>query len=387
LLPKAQINIFAVSNIKVKIAILKESRKGERRVAATPQVCAQWIKGGNEVAIEAGAGAEAHYSDKNYSDAGVTVGSRAEVLGGARIVLMVNPPDGQAISALPAGCAAVSLLYHRTNSEIMAALNAKNISAFSLDAIPRISRAQSMDVLSSQANLSGYKAVIKGAENLGKIFPMLMTAAGTITPSRVLIFGVGVAGLQAIATAKRLGAVVEATDVRPETKEQVESLGGKFIEVKGAEVGSEGGYAKEASEEYRLKQREAVNKSLAMADLVITTALVPGRKAPILIDAEQLSLMKPGSVLVDMAAEQGGNCVATEPETTKVVNGVTIIGTVNLPSELPMNSSDLFAKNIDALLKLIAPKGELLFDMDDEIVQGSLICHEGKILQGEVQNA
>jgi len=371
----------------VKIAILKESRSGEKRVAATPQVCSQWIKGGNEVAVESGAGAQAFYSDKTYTAVGVSAGTRAETLKDARLVLMVNPPDADTIKELPSGCAIASLLYHRSNPELVAALNAKNISAYSLDAIPRISRAQSMDVLSSQSNLAGYKAVIKGAENLGKIFPMLMTAAGTITPSRVLIFGVGVAGLQAIATAKRLGAVVEATDVRPETKEQVESLGGKFIEVKGAEVGSEGGYAKEASEEYRQKQREAVNKSLSMADLVITTALVPGRKAPILVDSEQLDLMKPGSVLVDMAAEQGGNCVGTEPGTIKEINGVKIIGCVNLPSELPMNSSDLFAKNIDALLKLIAPKSELLFDMEDEIVKGSLICHEGKLLQGETQQS
>lgn len=364
----------------MKIAILKESRPGERRVAATPQVCAQWIKGGNEVSIESGAGSLAYYNDDAYSAAGVSVGQRADVLKGARIVLMVNPPDDAAIAAIPEGSAVVSLVYHRSSPELVEKLNAKKLSVFSLDAIPRISRAQSMDVLSSQANLAGYKAVINGAEYMGKIFPMLMTAAGTITPAKVLIFGVGVAGLQAIATAKRLGAVVEATDVRPETKEQVESLGGKFIEVKGAEVGSEGGYAKEATEEYRQKQREAVNKSLAMADLVITTALVPGRKAPVLVDDEQLGMMKNGSVLVDMAAEQGGNCTKTKAGEVVQVNGVSIIGSVNLPSELPMNSSDLFAKNIDALLKLIAPKGELQFDMADEIVQGCLVCHEGKVL-------
>lgn len=339
------------------------------------------------MAIEAGSGSGAYYRDDVYSAAGVSVGSRADVLKNARMVLMVNPPDESTIDALPEGCALVSLVYHRTNAAMVAKLAARNISVFSLDAIPRISRAQSMDVLSSQANLAGYKAVIKGAEHLGKIFPMLMTAAGTITPARVLIFGVGVAGLQAIATAKRLGAVVEATDVRPETKEQVESLGGKFIEVKGAEVGSEGGYAKEATEEYRQKQREAVNKSLSQADLVITTALVPGRKAPVLIDEEQLAMMKNGSVVVDMAAEQGGNCAGTEAGVVKNINGVTILGPVNMPSELPMNSSDLFAKNIDALIKLIAPKGELLFDMEDEIVKGCLITHDGKVLHGEAQNS
>ncbi|MCC7297023.1 MAG: Re/Si-specific NAD(P)(+) transhydrogenase subunit alpha [Bacteroidia bacterium] len=364
----------------MKIAILKESRHDERRVAATPTLCAQWVKGGNEVAVETLAGANANYSDKLYNDAGAKTASRAEVLKGAHVVLLVNPPDAQVVNDLPEGTALVSLLYHRTSEDLVKALNAKKISAFSLDAIPRISRAQSMDVLSSQANLAGYKAVIKGAEHMGKIFPMLMTAAGTITPAKVLIFGVGVAGLQAIATAKRLGAVVEATDVRPETKEQVESLGGKFIEVKGAEVGSEGGYAKEATEEYRQKQREAVNKSLAQADLVITTALVPGRKAPVLVDDEQLALMKHGSVLVDMAAEQGGNCSKTETGKIAIVNGVTIIGTTNLPSELSMNASELFARNIDALLKLIAPKGEMQFDLNDEIVQGCLICHDGSVL-------
>lgn len=364
----------------MKIAVLKESRSGERRVAATPQLCAQWVKSGHEVAVETDAGTEAFYSNELYQQAGATVGSRQSVLQGARLAMKVNPPSTAEVAELPEGIALISLVYHRSSADLVNSLNGRKVSVFSLDAIPRISRAQSMDVLSSQANLAGYKAVIKGAEHLGKIFPMLMTAAGTITPSKVLIFGVGVAGLQAIATAKRLGSVVEATDVRPETKEQVESLGGKFIEVKGAEVGSEGGYAKEATEEYRQKQREAVNKSLALADLVITTALVPGRKAPILVDDEQLALMKNGSVLVDMAAEQGGNCSKTESGKIINVNGVTIIGSTNLPSELPMNASDLFAKNIDALLKLIAPKGDLQFDMNDEIVQGCLVCHEGNVL-------
>jgi NAD(P) transhydrogenase subunit alpha len=371
----------------VKIAVLKESKSGERRVAATPQLCAQWTKQGLSVAVESNAGIAANYTDEIYVNAGATVANRAEVLNGANLVLKVNAPEPDEIASLPENVALISLMYHRSNPQLGLDLNARRISAFSLDAIPRISRAQSMDVLSSQANLAGYKAVIKGADHLGRIFPMLMTAAGTVTPSRVLIFGVGVAGLQAIATAKRLGAVVEATDVRPETKEQVESLGGKFIEVKGAEVGSEGGYAKEATEEYRQKQREAVNKSLAMADLVITTALVPGRKAPILIDEEQLALMKYGSVLVDMAAEQGGNCVGTETGQIVMKNGVTIIGITNLPSELPMNASDLFAKNIDALLKLIAPGGNLQFDLNDEIVQGCLVCHDGRVLLGEAQVA
>ena len=335
-------------------------------------------KMGFEVWIESGAGVNAHFTDSMYSHTGASIKSRSELYG-AKVFVQINPPSDDQIKHLSQGAIWVSLLYHRSNEALIAALNSKQISAVSLDAIPRISRAQSMDVLSSQANLAGYRAVIEGAYHLDKIFPMLMTAAGTITPAKVLIFGVGVAGLQAIATAKRLGAVVEATDVRPETKEQVQSLGGKFIEVKGVEVGSEGGYAKEASEEYRKAQREAVNKSLAQADLVITTALVPGRKAPVLVDEEQLSLMKTGAVLVDMAAEQGGNCVGTQKGETIQKDGVKIIGSINYPSTLAANASELFARNIWELLKLIGPKGEVVFDVNDEIVAGSLICANGEI--------
>jgi len=368
----------------VKIAILKETREREQRVAVSSQVVAIWVKQGLEVFVETGAGAGSWFSDQKFADAGASVGSRKDVLNGARIVMKINPPTAEEITAMPEGCLLCSLLYHRNNAETIAALNTKKISAIALDAIPRISRAQVMDVLSSQSNLAGYMAVIKGAGHLDKIFPLLMTAAGTITPARILIFGVGVAGLQAIATAKRLGAIVEATDVRPETKEQVESLGGKFIEVKGAEVGSEGGYAKEATEEYRAKQREAVNKSLAQADLVITTALVPGRKAPILVDEEQVGMMKPGSVLIDMAAEQGGNCVYTKPYEVVNQNGVRIVGAANLASELPTNASELFAKNLVELMKLIVPKSELALDVNDEIVAGCLICHNGEIIHGSI---
>jgi NAD(P) transhydrogenase subunit alpha len=334
---------------------------------------------GFEVWVEKDAGISAHFTNEMYEQAGAVLKSSSEILN-ADIFVQINVPTIEQIQSIPDGKTWISSLYFRTNSEVIEAFSKKNISAVSLDAIPRISRAQSMDILSSQANLAGYRAVIEGAYHLDKIFPMLMTAAGTVTPSKVLIFGVGVAGLQAIATAKRLGAVVEATDVRPETKEQVQSLGGKFIEVKGVEVGSEGGYAKEASEEYRKAQREAVNKSLAQADLVITTALVPGRKAPILIDDEQLALMKTGAVLIDMAAEQGGNCTQTKMGEIIHVNGVKLVGSVNLPSALSANASELFARNIWELLKLMGPKGEMTFDMNDEIVQGCLISHQGKTL-------
>lgn len=363
----------------MKIAVFKETRQGENRVALSPQVCASLQKMGFEVWVEKDAGINAHFTNEMYEQAGASVKAANDILS-ADIFVQINVPTTEKILSLPEGKTWISSLYYKTNPEVIEAFSKKNISAISLDAIPRISRAQSMDVLSSQANLAGYRAVIEGAFHLDKIFPLLMTAAGTVTPAKVLIFGVGVAGLQAIATAKRLGAVVEATDVRPETKEQVQSLGGKFIEVKGVEVGSEGGYAKEASEEYRKAQREAVNKSLAQADLVITTALVPGRKAPILIDDEQLSLMKTGSVLIDMAAEQGGNCTQTKTGEIIHINGVKLVGSVNLPSALSANASELFARNIWELLKLMAPKGDMIFDMNDEIVQGCLIAHNGKTL-------
>jgi NAD(P) transhydrogenase subunit alpha len=365
----------------VKIAILKEVRSNENRVSMTPAVCSQLIKMGHEVGIQQGAGLQANFTDAAYEQAGAKVMQLPDLLGSGQVFVQIQPPTPDQIRQLPEKSTWISLLYHRSDKERIDALNQKKISAVSLDAIPRISRAQSMDVLSSQANLAGYRAVLDGAALLDRIFPLLMTAAGTVSPSKVLIFGAGVAGLQAIATAKRLGAIVEATDVRPETKEQVQSLGGKFIEVAGASVGSEGGYAKEATEEYRKAQRTAVNKSLAQADLVITTALVPGRKAPILIDEEQVALMKRGSVLVDMGAEQGGNCVKTRAGEVVEVNGVRIFGAVNLPSKLASNASDLLARNLLELFKLIAPKGALVFDLKDEIIQGCLICHEGAILQ------
>jgi NAD(P) transhydrogenase subunit alpha len=363
----------------MKIALFKEVRSGENRVALTPQICSQLLKMGHQVFVETGAGIRAHFSDDAYTQAGAKVMPQSDLLGSSEVFVQINVPTAERIAQLPEGSIWISLLYHRTEPSSIQAMNSKKISAVSLDAIPRISRAQSMDVLSSQANLAGYRAVIEGAQVMDKIFPLLMTAAGTVTPSKVLIFGAGVAGLQAIATAKRLGAVVEATDVRPETKEQVQSLGGKFIEVAGAAVGSEGGYAKEASAEYRAAQRAAVNKSLSQADLVITTALIPGKKAPILVDDEQLALMKYGSVLVDMAAEQGGNCTQTKAGEIVEKNGVRIVGSVNLPSKLATNSSELFSRNILELFKLLAPKGTIHFDLKDEIVQGCLICHQGEI--------
>ncbi len=362
----------------MKIAVLKESRAGENRVALTPTVAQQLVKAGYQVWVEPNAGYASNFSDDAYTKAGAEIKDKSVLLSGADIVTKVNAPNAEEISAMREGMVSISYLYAAFNAELVQQLSAKKISAFSMDAIPRISRAQNMDALSSQANLAGYKAVVLGATHLTKIFPLLMTAAGTVTPSRVLIYGAGVAGLQAVATAKRLGAIVEVTDVRPETKEQVESLGGKFIEVKSDEAAKvEGGYAKEVSAEYLAKQKEAVNKSLFQADLVITTALVMGKKAPVLITEEQVKQMKLGSVIVDMAVEQGGNCALSELDKVVVKHGVTLVGIANLPSTLATNASELYAKNIQNLLNHLATKEGFKFDLQEEITDKTLITHEG----------
>ncbi len=317
----------------MKIGTIKESRTKENRVALTPDVVKNFIKQGFECLVEKGAGLNSYFTDEAYKNAGAQVlNSAAEVCAQSDVIVKINAPLPGEISNLKEGSILISFLYHLTNPELINELNAKKISAFSTDAMPRISRAQSMDVLSSQSNLAGYKAVLLAADNAPRIFPMLMTAAGTITPSRMVIFGAGVAGLQAIGTAKRLGAIVEVTDIRPETKEQVESLGGKFISFDlGNEVKTEGGYVKEAGEAVLQRQREILKKHLATADCVITTALIPGRKAPVLITEDMVNVMKFGSVIVDMAVEQGGNCELSKPDEIIERNGVKIIGLTNLP--------------------------------------------------------
>ncbi|NOT37198.1 MAG: Re/Si-specific NAD(P)(+) transhydrogenase subunit alpha [Saprospiraceae bacterium] len=365
----------------MKLVVLKENRSGEKRVAITPTVAKSLIAKGFELMVEAGAGEASAFQDKNYTDAGATVVSdRNALFHSGDVFVQINPFSSDAIKSMKQGSVTLSLMYHRTNESLVKELADAGVSSFSMDAIPRISRAQSMDVLSSQSNLAGYKAVTLGANEMTKIFPLMMTAAGTITPSKVLIFGIGVAGLQAIATAKRLGAVVEATDVRPETKEQAESLGAKFITVDSGGTKSEGGYATEVTPEYLAKQKEAVNKSLFAADLVITTALVMGRKAPILITEEQVKQMKYGSVIVDMAVEQGGNCECSELDKIVVKHGVKIIGTSNLPSTLATNASELYAKNVFNLLMHLVEKDNFKWDMEEEITKGTLIVHQGKIL-------
>ena len=366
----------------MKITVLKESKPFERRVALTPSVVKSLIKSGFTCIIESGAGDGSYFSDETYVQAGATIAyGAAQALVEADIILKVNAPTIQEVQFIKENSVVISYLYAYTVHEVLEAMNLKKIASFSMDAVPRISRAQKMDALSSQANLAGYKAVLLGANALGKIFPLMMTAAGTITPSRVLVFGAGVAGLQAIATAKRLGAVVEATDVRPETKEQVESLGGRFVQVEGAEgVKVEGGYAREVSADYLQKQQELIKNRIKEADIAITTALVIGKKAPMLITEEMIKSMKPGSVIVDMAVESGGNCALSVFGETIIAHGVTIIGEPNLPSLLPVNSSELYAKNISTLLLHLAPAGSLKWDLEEEITKGSLITYQGELI-------
>ena len=364
------------------IGVPQETKEHEYRVALTPNVVEQLTKAGFEVIIEKAAGLNSYFTDETYQKSGAKVAPDATtVYSTADVILKVNAPSSSEISIMKSGAVLISYMMASTNPELVDACAKNNISAFSVDAIPRISRAQKMDALSSQANLAGYKAVLLGANALGKIFPLLMTAAGTIKPSRVVIMGAGVAGLQAIATAKRLGAIVEVSDIRPETKEQVESLGAKFIEVKGDDsVKLEGGYVKGVSEEFLKKQQVLIAKHIAEADMVITTALIPGRKAPVLVTEEMVKSMKLGSVIVDMAVEAGGNCVLSVLNTTVVKHGVTIIGESNMPSLLPLNASDLFAKNLQTFLLHLATKDGFKWEMDEEITKGSLITHKGHIV-------
>lgn len=362
------------------IGVVKETKDYENRVALSPEVVKLVRKKGFEVVVESGAGEKSFFSNQDYEAAGAKIGTLKEALG-ADLVLKVNLPTLQEVAQMKDGAASISYMYAYQHPDVVAAFNAKRISSFSMDAVPRISRAQKMDALSSQANLAGYKAVLLGANHLGKIFPLLMTASGTITPARVLIFGAGVAGLQAIATAKRLGAVVECTDVRPETKEQVESLGGRFLSVEGAEgVKTEGGYAREVSTEYLEKQQQLIREKIKEADLVITTALVMGKKSPILVTEEMVKSMKAGSVIVDMAVESGGNCAISEKNATVVKHGVTLVGESNLPSLLPVNASQLYATNISTLVFHVANETGLTLDLADEITKGVLITHQGELV-------
>ena len=363
----------------MKIGILKETEKNEKRVSISPKIAKQLIEKGFEVVVEDDAGSSSKFKNSDYEEVGVEVEKRGAVYKECDILVKINPFDEDGLKLVDEHHILICQLFHKSNREIVKQIAEKGATVFSMDALPRISRAQDMDVLSSQSNLAGYKAVIKGAYEMTKIFPLMMTAAGTITPSRVLIYGVGVAGLQAIATARRLGAVVEATDIRLETKEQAESLGAKFITVDANIEGSENGYAKAASEDYARRQKEAVNNSLFKADLVITTAMVPGRKSPILITEEQVKQMKNGAVIIDLAAAQGGNCELSKMNKTVIKNGVKIIGTTISPESVSTNASDLYAKNMYNFIEYLTENNEFKWDLEDEITDETLIVYKGKI--------
>lgn len=374
----------------MKIAIPKERRAHEARVAASPETVKKMIALGCEVAVEKGAGAGAAMVDEAYREAGAEIAASAKAaLEGADIVLKVQGPkvggkDGE-LGLFAKGTVLVAHLDALRAKDEIAALAKAGITAFAMDLMPRVTRAQSMDVLSSQANLAGYKAVLDGAAEFGKAFPMMMTAAGRINPANVMVMGAGVAGLQAIATARRLGAVVHATDVRPAAKEQVESLGAKFVAVEDDEfrqAETAGGYAKEMSDAYKEKQAALIAETIPKMDLVITTAAIPGRPAPKLISADMVKSMKPGSVIVDLAVETGGNCELSEPGKVVAKHGVAIVGHYNVPSRLAADTSQLYARNVLNFLGLLIDKEtkELAIDTDDEIIKGTLVTRDGAVV-------
>jgi NAD(P) transhydrogenase subunit alpha len=362
------------------IAVVKESAAGELRVATVPEVVQKLVKSGHTVRIEHSAGTGAFYPDELYTAAGATIAAgRADLVNGADIILCVQPPTVADVEQIPEGAILVGFMNPSGNIDAIRKMRDRKITSFALELVPRITRAQSMDALSSQATAGGYSAVILGAGNCPKFLPMLTTAAGTIRPATVLILGAGVAGLMAIATAKRLGALVEAYDVRRAAGEQVRSLGAKFLEL---EINAEGqgGYARELTPEEKALEQEMVSAAVARADIVITTAAIPGRKAPVLITKETVARMRPGAVIVDLAAETGGNCELTKAGTTIQEHGVTIIGPRNLPAHVPFHSSQMYAKNLQAFLALLVNKGgSLVKEYSDEILVASLLTHAGEV--------
>tara|TARA_R110002124_G_scaffold149259_3_gene315321 strand:- start:4053 stop:5177 length:1125 start_codon:yes stop_codon:yes gene_type:complete len=371
------------------ISVIKETAKHEKRVALFPDVVSQLVKKNLEVYIEQDAGLASNFLDSSYVEAGAKVASsKDELLSTADILLAVQAPSRENLKKLKKGATLICFIWGLQNADLVSSLQELNISALGMDAIPRISRAQNMDALSSMSSIAGYKASLIAANELDKYFPMMMTAAGTIPPSKALILGAGVAGLQAIATCRKLGAVVEAFDVRPAVKEQVESLGAKFIEVEltDEETETKGGYAKELTDEDKLKQRELIHQHAKKSDVIITTALIPGRPAPLLITKEMVADMKPGSVIVDLAAENGGNCELTEAGSIKVVNEVKIVGPINLPSQLANHASTLYAKNMLALLNLLIKEGKPVFDFEDEILLNTTVTHNGEIISPLIKN-
>lgn len=377
----------------MRIAVAKEIEVSERRVALTPDTVSRLVKQGLEVWVERGAGERAFFTDSAYEAAGATIGDTATVWSEADILLKVSPPqereNGQSeIEMLREGAVLMGFLNPLGNPDLARQLAERKITAFSMEMIPRTTRAQSMDALSSQASIAGYKAVLIGAAALPKYFPMLTTAAGTIAPAKVFVMGAGVAGLQAIATARRMGSVVEAFDIRPAVKEEVQSLGAKFVEVTlDEQTTAAGGYAKEISEASKQRTQEVVTEHVKNADVVITTAQVPGRKAPVLVTEEMAAQMKPGSVIVDLAAEQGGNCACTDPGKDIVWNGITIIGPINLPSSMPVHASQLYSKNVTSLMQLFIKDKALQLNFADDIIDSACVTHAGEIRNSRVRDA
>ena len=361
----------------MNVGVPKETAEGERRVALTPSSVSRLVNDGVQVTIESGAGDESFFSDEEYQEAGAnTVPSVYESAG---LIVAVRKPDD--VTSLTQGTALAATLQPLVDHAAVTSLAEAGVTSFSLDSIPRIARAQSMDILSSMASLAGYKAAVIAADALGKLFPMMMAASGTTPPAKGLVLGAGVAGLQAIATARRLGAVLSGYDVRPVVREQVESLGATFLEIElDEEAEDAGGYARELSEEARRKGRELVHSTVRDMDFVITTAAIPGQSAPRLIDAEMVRDMRPGAVIVDLAAETGGNCELTRPGETVVEGGVTIVGPLNLPSSMPTHASQMYARNMLNFINHIVKDGEIVIDTEDEITKGCLITRDGEIV-------
>lgn len=374
----------------MRIGVPRETREGETRVALIPESVPRLKKSGLDVSIEKGAGTEAGFTDDAYKDKGAEIESDAKALfKKSDIVLKVKPPTKKELGLLREKQILIGLLDAFNELDGVRKLAEAKVSSFALEFMPRITRAQSMDVLSSMSSIGGYKAVLIAAEQLPKFFPLLMTAAGTIPPAKVFVIGAGVAGLQAIATARRLGAVVEAYDVRPVVREQVESLGGKFVELqlKTEDAETKGGYAKAQSEEFYRKQQELMTERVAASDVVVTTALVPGKKAPVLVTEEAVKKMRPGSVIVDMAAEQGGNCEATEPGKVTRKHGVTICGLYNLPASMANHASMMYSRNVTTFLQHAVKEGELKVDEEDEVIRGPLLTHEGRVTNDRIRSA
>ena len=375
----------------MRVAVPKETSSGssEQRVSIVPDSVKRLAAKKIEVSVESGAGSASHASDEDYKSFGATIEpSRAALYAAADVVVQIRIPTPEQIAELKEGSVFISLLLPLVNHDLVKKLAERKVTAIAVDMIPRTTVAQMMDVLSSQATVAGYQAVLRAASLLPKFFPMLMTAAGTIAPAKVLILGAGVAGLQAIGTARRLGGVVEAFDVRKVVKEQVESLGAKFVEVESTEdAAGAGGYAKEASEEYKKKQAEAIARHVAKSDVCIATALIPGRRAPILITEEMVKSMRPGSVIVDLAAEQQGNCECTEPGKTVVKHGVTIVGETNFPSTMPVSASNMYSRNMEKLLLHLCKDGALKIDLAEEITGGCVITQGGEVVHAKVKEA